>query len=191
MRSATVGRLEVICGPMFSGKTTELVRRLMHARMAGAGVLGIKPVSDQRYHDQDISTHTGDRFPAATISVAAEIGPLARVPGVVGIDEAHFFGVPLLEECVRLVAAGKRVIVAGVERDHRGGPFEPFPNLLCEADEVLKLSGPCAVCGRPAVHSQRMIASEEAIVVGGAGMYQARCRACFQAPQGEGPKQDV
>jgi thymidine kinase len=99
---------------------------------------------------------------------------------VVAIDEVHFFGAALTPVCLELIRRGVRVILAGVERDHRGVPFEPFPYLLCEADEVVKLSGKCAVCGGPSVHSQRMIASDAAIVVGGAEAYQARCRECFE-----------
>jgi thymidine kinase len=99
---------------------------------------------------------------------------------VVGIDEAHFFGAALIAPVMALVNSGVRVIVCGVERDHKGRPFDPFPTLLCEADHVLKMSGPCAVCGRPAIHSQRMTSSDAPIVVGGAEMYQARCRACFK-----------
>jgi thymidine kinase len=95
------------------------------------------------------------------------------------IDEAHFFGAALTPVCIELIRRGVRVIVAGVERDHLGRPFEPFPSLLCEADEVVKLSGRCAVCGGPSVHSQRLIASDAHIVVGGAESYQPRCRACF------------
>jgi thymidine kinase len=99
---------------------------------------------------------------------------------VLAIDEIHFFGAALTPIVHQLIGLNKRIILAGVERDHRGRPFEPFPALLCEADEVVKLSGTCAVCGGPSVHSQRMISDDSDIVVGGAEMYQPRCRACFK-----------
>ncbi len=176
------GRLEVICGPMFAGKTTELVRRLLSAQAAGESVIAVKPARDTRYRVLEIATHTGQTFPAAPVTEAADIPAAAGSADVLAIDEIHFFG-PALTPVVRsLIARGTRIIVAGVERDHRGQPFEPFPAMLCEADEVVKLSGACAVCGGPSVHSQRMIASDAAIVVGGAELYQPRCRTCFQPP---------
>lgn len=170
------GRLEVICGPMFSGKTAELIRRLSHA----PGAVAIKPAQDTRYHDDALATHDGRRLAAVAVANAGEIARAARDAPTVGIDEAHFFGAGLVAVCDGLVLLGRRVIVAGVELDHRGLPFEPFPTLLCQADEVVKLTAPCAVCGRPAVQSQRMIDDPGRVVVGGAGMYEARCRACFR-----------
>ncbi len=119
-------------------------------------------------------------MPAVAVASADWIANATGEAMVVGIDEGHFFGADLLPVCLSLVTAGRRLIVAGVERDHRGLPFEPFPGLLCEADEVLKLSGPCAVCGRPAIHSQRMTDQPGRVVVGGAELYQPRCRACFK-----------
>jgi len=167
---------------MFSGKTTELIARLSHAAGSGARVLALKPLRDNRYAHGELVTHAGLRFAAAPVASALDIPVSATGFQVVGIDEAHFFGPSLITPCIDLVNRGARVIIAGVERDHNGRPFEPFPTLLCEADEVLKLGGPCARCGAPAVHSQRMTGSDEAIVVGGADMYQPRCRACFGLP---------
>jgi thymidine kinase len=180
MTTPPPGRLEVICGPMFAGKTTELVRRLSEARAAGRRVLALKPARDTRYSVVEIKTHAGGAFPATPVPDAATVGPAAAGAEVLAIDEIHFFGTPLIPIVRQLIASGTRVIVAGVERDHRGRPFEPFPHLLCEADEVIKLSGRCAVCGGPSVHSQRMIESDAHIVVGGAEMYEPRCRACFR-----------
>jgi thymidine kinase len=176
------GRLEVICGPMFAGKTTELIRRLSAATNAGPGVLALKPARDTRYGRTVIATHTAETFEAVELLDAASLPEAVRLHAgttVVGVDEAHFFGASLLAPCRTLVGLGLRIIVAGVERDHRGDPFEPFPLLLCEADEVTKLHAVCAACGGPAVHSQRMFADDSTIVVGGAGAYEARCRACF------------
>jgi thymidine kinase len=178
------GRLEVICGPMFAGKTTELVRRLLDAQAAGATVIAIKPSRDTRYRVLEIATHTGQTFPATPVTDASGVVAAAGGAGVLAIDEVHFFGGGLIPVCHDLIRRGARVIVAGVERDHLGRPFEPFPALLCEADEVVKLSGRCAVCGGPSVHSQRMIDSDAAIVVGGAESYQPRCRACFRPGKG-------
>jgi thymidine kinase len=177
------GRLEVICGPMFAGKTTELVRRLLDAQRRGEPVVAVKPARDIRYRVLEIATHTGETFPATPVGDADGVVPAAQNAAVLAIDEVHFFGQALTQVCRDLIRRGVRVIVAGVERDHLGRPFEPFPGLLCEADEVVKLSGKCAVCGGPSVHSQRMFASDAAIVVGGAESYQPRCRACFNPDQ--------
>lgn len=177
MNGKDPGRLEVICGPMFSGKTAELIRRL---GQSPGHAIAIKPDLDTRYHETALATHDGKRLPATAVASADQITAAAGSATVIGIDEAHFFGAALLPVCMSLVNTGRRVIVVGVERDHRGQPFEPFPRLLCEADEVLKLSGPCAVCGRPAIHSQRMTDQPGRVIVGGAEMYQARCRACFK-----------
>ena len=173
------GRLEVICGPMFAGKTTELVRRLLDAQTRGESVMAIKPARDTRYRVLEIATHTGATFPATPVADSGGILAASGAASVLAIDEVHFFGAALTLVCQEFIKRGVRVIVAGVERDHLGRPFEPFPALLCEADEVLKLSGKCAVCGGPSVHSQRMFSSDAPIVVGGAESYQARCRACF------------
>lgn len=172
----STGRLEVICGPMFAGKTTELLRRLREAHIAGLRVLAVKPRGDTRSGDA-LRTHTGDALPALTVDGGAEIGFVDAE--VVGIDEAHFFGSQLVEPVSKLIGRGTRIIIAGVERDHRGLPFEPFPRLLCEADEVTKLAARCAACGGSAIHSQRLLESDAPIVVGGAEAYEARCRRCF------------
>ncbi len=171
------GSLEVICGPMFSGKTTELIARLS---AAAAPTVAFKPARDDRYAQSELVSHAGRRHPAVPVASADEIYSAVGKHTVVGIDEVHFFGATLIAPVLTLVNSGVRVIVCGVERDHRGRPFEPFPTLLCEADQVLKMSAPCALCGRPAIHSQRMTASDAPIVVGGAEMYQARCRTCFK-----------
>lgn len=179
------GRLEIICGPMFAGKSTELIRRLREGQNAGMTAVAFKPTSDTRSGESSIRTHPGDVLDAEPLPDSS--GLLAALPTgvapdqlVIGLDEAHFFGSPLIAPVRTLIVRGARLIVAGVERDHRGLPFEPFPTLLCEADEVTKLTSICAVCGGAAIHSQRMFTSDAPIVVGGAESYQARCRACFQ-----------
>jgi len=174
------GRLEVVCGPMFAGKTTELIRRLSAAAGAGAQAQAWKPVHDTRYGGRGLISHDGAEWGATSMTLGEVCGRAAGACGVVAIDEAHFFGEGLAEPVVRMVERGVRVIVAGVERDHRGCAFPPFPRLLIEADEVVKLHARCAVCGGPAVHSQRMVPGDAPVVVGGAEAYQARCRACFE-----------
>ncbi len=165
---------------MFSGKSTELIRRLQAAAAAGQSTLAFKPSHDTRYHAEAIATHNGATLPAGAVETAAGILTHAADARTIGIDEAHFFGIALIDPIRALLARGVRVIVAGLERDHRGHHFEPFPWLLCEADEVVKLAAPCSVCGQPALHSQRLVDSPDRIVVGGAEAYQPRCRDCFQ-----------
>lgn len=180
------GRLEVICGPMFSGKTSALIGALRAPESGGAlggpstRAIAIKPARDDRYAADELVSHAGARLAAVSVGSATDVARAAGDSALVGIDEAHFFGAGLVQPVLALVRRGARVIVAGLERDHRGEPFEPFPRLLIEADAVMKLTTACAVCGGPAVHSQRMVQSDDRIVVGGAGDYEARCRRCFE-----------
>ncbi len=171
------GWLEVICGPMFAGKSSHLLERHRTLTQQGLGVHAFKPARDTRYSAQQIMTHDGASLDATAISAAADI--TASPSPVILIDEAHFFGTTLIAPVMHLVHAGRRVIVAGVDKDHRGDAFEPFPHLLIEADSVTKLHARCHQCGAPAIHSQRMIDDDSPIVVGGADLYEARCRQCF------------
>jgi len=176
-----MGWIEVICGPMFSGKSEELIRRVRRAEIARQRVQIFKPVVDQRYAEDEIVSHSELRIAADTVAGAEEI--LARVDPrteVVGIDEAQFLGSELVGVCQQLADAGKRVIVAGLDTDYLGRSFEPIPQLLTVAEEVTKLLAICVRCGNPAKHTQRLVASEELIVVGGHGLYEARCRRCFE-----------
>lgn len=161
---------------MFAGKSTLLLQRLRDARQP---FVLFKPALDTRYASHHVVTHAGERLAATPVSSAEQIRDLAADHPLIGIDEAHFFGTALIAPILALLRDNRHVIIAGLERDHRGEPFEPFPRLLCEADQVFKLSGPCACCGRPAVHSQRMVQRSERIVVGGAEAYEPRCRDCF------------
>ncbi len=172
------GRLVVICGPMFAGKSSALIARVETSRAAGRSVVVVKPVWDDRYDAAKVVTHDGRAVAAMAVRSATELSGV--IAELVVIDEAHFFGAALVEPVLAMIARGAEVVVAGVERNHRGEPFDPFPRLLIEADEVVKLHARCARCGGPAVHSQRMTASDAHIVVGGAEMYEARCRACFE-----------
>lgn len=173
------GSLEVICGPMFAGKTSLLMTRLLDAQGKGATTRAFKHASDTRYHATHLATHDGKRIDAVAVCDPIELVARMGKAQVIAIDEAHFFGAWLWDIIVPVLRDRRTLIVAGVERDHLGRPFEPFPRLLVEADTVTKLSGPCAVCGKPAIHSQRMSEDASRVVVGGAELYQARCRECF------------
>ncbi len=176
-----MGWIEVIVGPMFSGKSEELIRRLRRAEIGRQRVQIFKPVIDQRYAKSGIVSHSGLEIRSDLVTKGSEI--LQRVEPrteVVGIDEAQFLGEEVLEACTQLADMGKRVIVAGLDTDFMGRPFEPMPRLLAIAEEITKLLAICMRCGNPAVHTQRLVASEELIVVGASGMYEARCRRCFE-----------
>lgn len=176
-----MGWIEVIVGPMFSGKSEELIRRLRRAEIARQRVQIFKPFIDQRYSSNGIVSHSGLEIASGLVSTGADIlGKVEPRTEVVGIDEAQFLGESLLESCTRLADSGKRVIVAGLDTDFMGRPFEPMPRLLVVAEEITKLLAICVRCGNPAVNTQRLVASEELIVVGAGGMYEARCRRCFE-----------
>jgi len=176
-----MGWIEVIVGPMFSGKSEELIRRLRRAEIARQRVQIFKPAIDRRYADNEIVSHSGLGIASDTVSSSAEV--LQKVQPrteVIGIDEAQFLGEGIVEVCTGLANSGKRVIVSGLDTDYLGRPFEPMPRLLAMAEEITKLLAICVRCGNPAVHTQRLVASEDLIVVGASGMYEARCRRCFE-----------
>jgi len=177
-----MGWIEVIVGPMFSGKSEELIRRLRRAEIARQRVQIFKPAIDARYSNTEIVSHSGLGIQSDNISQASEI--LEKIDPrteVIGIDEGQFLGEPLVTEATRLADMGKRVIIAGLDTDYLGRPFVPMPTLLAIAEEITKLLAICMRCGNPAVHTQRLVASEDLIVVGAGGMYEARCRRCFDA----------
>jgi len=180
------GYIEVICGPMFSGKTEELIRRLRRAVIGRRRGQVFKPAIDRRYHATRIASHNATSLDA----LAVDDGPalLAAVEHdaeVVGIDEAQFFGAELVAAVQALADRGVQVIVAGLDLDYRGVPFEPVPQLLAVAEHVTKLAAVCSVCGREATRSHRLVAGEGRIVVGSACEYEPRCRACCKgAPRG-------
>lgn len=184
--TATVhpGRIEVITGPMFSGKSEELIRRLKRAQIAKLRVSCFKPDLDVRYHRTSIASHSAQTLEAVTVpnveELKAVLMPRIDVVEVVGVDEAQFFDPSLVSLSNELVHLGKRVILAGLDTTFAGEPFEPIPDLLAIADEVIKLSAVCMQCGAPAVHTQRLGSNQSLVLVGAAGIYEARCRACFQ-----------
>jgi thymidine kinase len=176
-----LGWIEVVCGPMFSGKSEELIRRLRRAEIARQRVQIFKPVIDQRYSSDHIVSHDDSRIPSVGVNSAAEVeARLDLRTEVIGIDEAQFLGEAIIPLVVRLADMGKRVLIAGLDTDYLGRPFHPMPELLAVADEITKALAICMQCGNPAKHTQRLIASEDLIVVGAAGMYEARCRRCFE-----------
>lgn len=175
-----MGSLEVICGPMFSGKTEELIRRLKRAVIAKRRVQCFKPRIDTRYDAEMVVSHSAQRLHSTVVDSAGEI--LERIAPdieVVGIDEVQFFGSDAVPVCEALADRGLRVIVAGLDQDYRGQPFAPMPDLLAVAEYITKELAICVVCGGPGSRSQRTIAAEERVVVGAAGQYEARCRKCF------------
>ncbi len=178
------GRIEVITGPMFSGKSEELIRRLKRARIARQRVACFKPDIDLRYHRTAIASHGAQTHEACTVPsverLREELYPQLDAVDVVGMDEAQFFDQGIIALAAELVHLGKRVVLAGLDTTFAGEPFGPIPALMAIADEVLKLSAVCMVCGAPAIHTQRLGASQELVVVGAAGLYEARCRAHFE-----------
>ena len=176
-----LGWIEVICGPMFSGKTEELIRRLRRAVIARKRVEVFKPAIDNRYSDDEIVSHGDLRMESQVVSDAREITDrLDWRSEVVGIDEANFMGPNLVDVVQRLADGGKQVIVSGLDTDYLGRPFAPIPELLALAESITKTLAICMRCGNPAKHTQRLRGSEDLIVVGAADMYEARCRRCFE-----------
>ena len=174
------GWLEVICGSMFSGKSEELIRRLRRAKIAKQKVVAFKPRIDDRYDDEDIVTHDDRRIESIRIDDATEIeGFVGADVQVVGIDEGQFLGPKLPEVCEGLANRGVRVIVAGLDQDFMGRPFEPMPALLAVAEYITKTLAVCMQCGKPANRTQRITRSTERVVVGASEVYEARCRHCF------------
>jgi thymidine kinase len=179
--TGTVGWIEVICGPMFSGKSEELIRRLRRAMIARKRVEVFKPIIDNRYSDDEIVSHGDLRLKSQVVNSAADIPDrIDWRSEVVGIDEANFMGDSLVEVSQKLADSGKQVIIAGQDTDYLGRPFTPIPDLLAHAESITKTLAICVRCGNPAKHTQRLRGSDDLIVVGAADMYEARCRRCFE-----------
>lgn len=175
------GWIEAICGPMFSGKSEELIRRLRRACIARKRVQVFKPAIDTRYSVDEIVTHADVRMRSEPVESAAMImEKLDWRTQVVGVDEANFFGEPLLAVANQLADSGKQVIIAGLDTDFMGRPFAPMPNLLAIAESITKTLAICMRCGHSAKHTQRLIDSEDLILVGAIDAYEARCRHCFE-----------
>jgi thymidine kinase len=177
------GWIEVITGCMFSGKTEELIRRLRRAEIAKQKVKIFKPLIDTRYSNKSIVSHNEQSLPSILIKDINEILEQSDDAQVIAIDEAQFFSADITKVCNKLAMSGKRVIVAGLDQDYRGVPFEPMPQLLAIAEYITKHLAICVVCGNPADKTQRKTASSERVIVGAADIYEARCRQCHYIPE--------
>ena len=180
VRQPVQGWIEVIVGSMFSGKSEELIRRLRRARIARQKVQVFKPAIDTRYSDDHIVSHGEMRIESRAVEGSRQLlDAIEPDTEVIGIDEGQFFDQDLPAVCSALADRGMRVIVAGLDQDYLGKPFEPMPQLLAIAEYITKTHAICMVCGNPANHTQRLVASEDRVLLGAHGMYEARCRRCF------------
>jgi thymidine kinase len=174
------GWIEVITGSMFSGKSEELIRRLRRAQIAKQKVQIFKPAIDDRYSSDQIVSHSEMKIPSVNVSSSREMqSKVQRDTDVVGIDEGQFFDADLPIVANELADTGKRVLIAGLDTDYLGKPFEPMPQLLAIAEYITKTLAICMVCGGPANHTQRLVRSSDRVLVGASGTYEARCRHCF------------
>jgi thymidine kinase len=181
------GWIEVIVGSMFSGKSEELIRRLNRARIARQKVQVFKPKIDARYSDEEIASHSGLKHLSHPVESTDEMmSKIERDTQVVGIDEGQFFDMALIDAVNDLARSGKRVIVAGLDQDYTGRPFEPMPQLLSIAEFITKTHAICVRCGATANYSQRTVESEARVEVGASDKYEARCRKCF-VPHSDAP----
>lgn len=174
------GRIEVICGSMFSGKTEELIRRMKRAQFAHQKVAIFKPAIDTRYSDDDVVTHEGVAIPSTPVDNSSSILLLGNDCDVIGIDEAQFFDENLVAVCNELASNGVRVIIAGLDMDFRGVPFGPMPALCAIADDVSKVHAICVSCGALAYVSHRKVQDEKRVLLGEVNEYEPLCRVCYQ-----------
>ena len=178
--ASNTGWIEVIVGSMYSGKTEELIRRLRRAQIARQRVEIFKPAIDDRFALDAIVSHSELRIPSRSVRTATDVLKYAHEAQVIGIDEGQFLGKDLVRVCETLANSGKRVIVAGLDQDYAGKPFEPMPQLLAVAEFITKTLAICVVCGNPANRTYRKVRRGGRVVVGGADVYEARCRRCHQ-----------
>lgn len=191
-RTRDHGWIEVICGPMFSGKSEELIRRVVRVKIAKRPVQVFKPSLDDRYAETEVVSHSNLSVTAIPVADSQEL--LERVDPrteVVGVDEAQFFDDGLLEVVEALALAGKQVIVAGLDLDYLGRPFEPIPRIAHRSEFVTKIMAVCHRCGDPANFTQRIVQGDELVVLGATDSYEARCRRCWDPNEPEQPKLNV
>jgi thymidine kinase len=172
------GRIEVICGCMFSGKTEELIRRIRRAQIAKLSVIVFKPIIDSRYSESQIVSHNNIKIESHSLKSSIHINNYSSEFDVVGIDEAQFFDEKILNVCKKLANDGKRVIVAGLDKDYKGLPFGSMPELMCESDYLDKLRAICVICGQSASYTKRISKETDQVVIGELDKYEARCRMC-------------
>ena len=173
------GRIEVVCGSMFSGQTEELIRRMRRAEFARQHVEIYKPAIDTRYSEEEVVSHDAKAIMSTPVDSPSSILLLASEADVVGIDEAQFFDDSIVDVCNQLALAGKRVIVAGLDMDFKGKPFGPMPALLAVAEEVTKVHAICVKCGALAYVSHRIVKSDKQVLLGEKDEYEPLCRACY------------
>jgi thymidine kinase len=186
------GWVEVICGPMFSGKSEELIRRMTRYGIARIPIQTFKPVLDSRFASNEVVSHSSLSVAAEPVSDSDDL--LRKVKDrteVVGIDEAQFFDEGLVEVVNRLAASGKKVILAGLDLDYLGRPFEPMPSLMLRAEYLTKALAVCHRCGGAGMYTQRVIESDELVVLGAEGAYEARCRECYDPGESVQSKLDI
>lgn len=181
------GWIEAVVGSMFSGKTEELIRRLRRAQIARQRVQVFKPKIDDRYSASEVTSHSQQKTQSTVVDGAQEILRLVHdSTRVVGIDEGQFFDEDLVDVCQKLADRGIRVIVAGLDTDWKGEPFDPMPKLMAISELVTKTNAICAVCGGLASRTQRLVVSHQRVQVGASDIYEARCRGCFDPHLSEG-----
>jgi len=186
-RQLESGWVEVIVGSMFSGKSEELIRRLNRASIARQRVQVFKPIIDSRYSIEEIASHSGRKHLSEPVSTSVELmSSVKPETEVIGIDEGQFFDTGLIDVVIELANSGKRVIVAGLDQDYTGKPFEPMPQLLCIAEYITKIHAICVKCGATANFTQRTVESDARVEVGASDKYEARCRQCF-VPHSDAP----
>ena len=179
------GRIEVVCGSMFSGKTEELIRRMKRAKVARQKVEIFKPSIDTRYSEEDVVSHDQQHIPSTPVDSSAALLLLAGDIDVVGIDEAQFFDQGLVAVCNELANRGVRVIVAGLDMDFKGEPFGPMPALCAVADDVTKVHAICVKCGALAYLSHRLVSNDRRVLLGEKDEYEPLCRECYRQAEGE------
>ena len=173
------GRIEVVCGSMFSGKTEELIRRLRRAKFARQRVEIYKPAIDKRYSEEEVVSHDSNAIMSTPIDSSAQILLLSSDRDVVGIDEAQFFGSSIVDVATKLADSGIRVIIAGLDTDFLGKPFGPMPALMAVAEDVQKVHAICVKCGSPAQFSHRLSKSDSLVELGEKDIYEPLCRHCY------------
>ncbi len=179
-RAQRSGWIEVICGSMFSGKTEELIRRLNRAKIANQKVEIFKPLKDKRYAEESVVSHNENAIESRSITKSENIYDFIDDVHVIGIDEAQFFDLELVEVCQKLALKGIRIVIAGLDMDFRGKPFGPMPYLLSVAEYITKVHAICPHCGSLATHSYRLSEEKETVVIGEKDKYEPRCRICYE-----------
>jgi thymidine kinase len=188
-RRSNEGWVEVICGPMFSGKSEELIRRVTRSKIARIPVQVFKPLLDDRYADHEVVSHSSWKVDALPVATSTDmLRAVTDHTRVIGIDEGQFFDFGLVEVVDNLAATGKQVIVAGLDTDYLRRPFEPIPALSDRAEYVTKMLAVCHRCGGPALYTQRLVQSDDLVVLGAQDAYEARCRMCYDPTEPEQPE---